>query len=872
MNKRFDYEIFCDNEGIIRVLRNNKFSNTETGYWKLFYDIDGNEPTLQSPFIFVIDNTNLYTISDINKTTIYINKPTIKFKTGARIYDEESSKYIDVIDDNTYSFKCFENKSYNYEIAEIGANIVQGTSYNNKLYIILKQDDKDCTIGNGTIYITFDDTIPTKNNFQYKLYNHSLSSCDDIELYNCVVKAVVVYGDYTSEIVSFAIGDGDYEMELPIINLKPLSIDFKLKNNERGEYEAIFEDNETYRDWEIAYNVNSKKNAIYATARKRRLCCTYKDVNGNGTQYYYRYTDYVVQKDGIPKPFIKLIPSTDFNNTVFAELYVKNNKEQNYKIKYSINYEEYKDYSDIISLKSNDILQYYNTDGTENSSTEVFEVGNIDFENIKVEYDIGQDIIKSINIPELPSWLNICSDSISLYDENGTHYLGSRNLPSYLNENHWDTIIARRYIGIKTYDSNNSYQTNYYFKRSTTIKSLDLITYTPPSIDWDDKEEQLIITSNGNYEMYLSLDNSNPNELNTPVKNGATLKPTFGTIIKVIGFDSLRQVYTDVTTYTFKKLYKPTIKLENGVIKIYNPNKVGVKQIQINENGSWLTVDEIQQSDDFKIVKCRIIYNEGNNYYESKEDYLTYFEPYVTPPTLIVDKNGNVIISSSDTNTIRYIINGHFVIPTNIGNLYEGQNIKLDNNDYIEAISVNYENNYSNSVSYFYSKDYITSTGVIIEKLNSDKVNKVNRTPYSYFDIISNNDYELPKILTSINYILNSVNSNFDLINKVEENLDRRYSGYKCKIYNEENDTGILDISTHDVKNYNSININPRAYKYPYWNKGKWNFNYIRNDISINKSSDKSAIFYGKYFVARFIFDNKTKYKFENIDFITNNE
>ena len=863
MTKRFDYNVFCDNEGVIRVLLLSSFNQSNTGTWKLFYTINGSEPTETSSSIFATGSINtIYTLSNIDKDTIFYEKPVIKFKTGAYNPDTKSIE----LDDEVFEFTPFENKDYNISISDINNIGGEGSYTYHTINLIVNRPNYNGIIAEGSIYMTFDGSEPSKDNYEYRLYTHNISHGAFITLHDCVAKAVVIYGDYKSEIAEFTIGNGIYNMELPVIKLSPLSIDFRFKNNEVGVYSYTTEDNVTINEQETKSNTNRNVNTVMVKAKKYRIAYSI-DKNNNTFKKYY-WTTEISDKRGAIKPIISFIASDKSN-----EIYVKldpNNKynTNNYKVKYSINGSEYKDYTSPIKLVSNDILRYYNQDEVSYSSIEKFEVGNIDFEFPTLEYDAGNDTLKANNVPVLPEWLNYCTDKAYLYDNNN-YQLGVRTLPAKLDDNRWSKIKVVRSIGIRNHTS-DSYIDNEYFKKETVITSLDTITYTAPSVNYNEDKEEVVISSNGSYKMYITTDGITPTVNNTLINSGDTLKPEFGTVIKVVGYDESRQEYTKVTTYIFKKLYSPSITVDD-YIRVNNPNVVGNAQIQINDNGNWININSIK-NENFRTAKCRIIYEDGDNVYESKIVYALYIKPYVSPPELKVDEDGNVTIIQSTTNTIRYIINSHFIVPTNLGSKYDGQDIKLKNNDYIEAMSVDYNNNYSKIVSYFYSKDYITSTGIIINKLDSDKVDKVNRRPYSYFDIINNDDYEIPKILTSINYILNTINSNFDLINKAEENLNRRYSGYRFKVYNEENNTGILDIETHDTKKYNSISLNPRAYKYPYWDKGKWNFNYIRNSIAYDKPSDESAVVYGKYFVARFIFDNRVKYKFESINFITNNE
>lgn len=190
----------------------------------------------------------------------------------------------------------------------------------------------------------------------------------------------------------------------------------------------------------------------------------------------------------------------------------------------------------------------------------------------------------------------------------------------------------------------------------------------------------------------------------------------------------------------------------------------------------------------------------------------------------------------------------------------------------------------------------------------------------SYLDIIYNNDYNNSKSLESINYILNYFDNRYSLnatniYNVAEDGLRRRYAGYYLDIYTDETQAinlklsdGSNDTDENNKDTYNHYN----DYKFAKFDKGSWNFNYFRNGfnggnnelskaeltrachyIYYNPStkqneahviteedlknsplykSDNRSLIYGKYIVARFIFNNDDaahRFKLENITFNT---
>lgn len=190
----------------------------------------------------------------------------------------------------------------------------------------------------------------------------------------------------------------------------------------------------------------------------------------------------------------------------------------------------------------------------------------------------------------------------------------------------------------------------------------------------------------------------------------------------------------------------------------------------------------------------------------------------------------------------------------------------------------------------------------------------------SYLDIIYNNDYNNSKSLESINYILNYFDNRYSLdakniYNVAEDGLRRRYAGYYLDIYTDETQAINLKLSdgSNDTDENNEDSFNQYDdYKFAKFDKGSWNFNYFRNgfnggnnELSKNEivracnyiyynpstkqnevhtiteeelkksplyKSDNRSLIYGKYIVARFIFNNDDathRFKLENITFNT---
>lgn len=210
-----------------------------------------------------------------------------------------------------------------------------------------------------------------------------------------------------------------------------------------------------------------------------------------------------------------------------------------------------------------------------------------------------------------------------------------------------------------------------------------------------------------------------------------------------------------------------------------------------------------------------------------------------------------------------------------------------------------------------YKNDNPYYTGYVKPDLN-------NKVIKNYVDIIYSRDVESTKSLESIQYILDVINKPFGTINlaeqafaRLENHKDGRYSGDYLVLYSDETYSGEININD---KGDNNIMDN---YKYPTFQKGHWEFNNFRNggtqlitadelakvytnipyvdnegntivatitlkdlyesfgitstESGIALRSDNRSLIYGKYIVARFIFNNDKKIKLQNVTFITNN-
>jgi len=146
-------------------------------------------------------------------------------------------------------------------------------------------------------------------------------------------------------------------------------------------------------------------------------------------------------------------------------------------------------------------------------------------------------------------------------------------------------------------------------------------------------------------------------------------------------------------------------------------------------------------------------------------------------------------------------------------------------------------------------------------------------------DVIFNDRFENIKTLNTIQWICNEVLGFDSTINMAEENFrnndtnpEERYKGDIIRIYT---DSCMTDEINLTGRSNDSIN----DYEKVRYNLGKWTFNYFRNilhrsnnQIGTRPFRQDDTLIYGKYIVARFIFNRTTDFKFEDVTFITSND
>ena len=158
-------------------------------------------------------------------------------------------------------------------------------------------------------------------------------------------------------------------------------------------------------------------------------------------------------------------------------------------------------------------------------------------------------------------------------------------------------------------------------------------------------------------------------------------------------------------------------------------------------------------------------------------------------------------------------------------------------------------------------------------------------------DVIYNDRFEIIKTLNTLQWVCNKIESFDTQINMAEETFtvepyEKRYKGDALRFYSDSCMTDKIDISSRsnderlrDPLEFYNIKPKPNSYTKVRYNLGKWTFNYFRNilnrkenPVSPRHLAQEDTLIYGKYFVARFIFNRNINFKFEDVSFFTSSE
>lgn len=356
---------------------------------------------------------------------------------------------------------------------------------------------------------------------------------------------------------------------------------------------------------------------------------------------------------------------------------------------------------------------------------------------------------------------------------------------------------------------------------------------------------------------------------NFPVEGYKNITENKGIITNLVGIGTMLIVHTEHSMFAFSTDNTLTTN-EAQKIQLAQPDAFEINYIEITT--STLGFGGLQDDEAFVVDQFGYIFynNDFHRFYNFDNgklsvidddiiQWLDKYKPYNV--RFANDKFNNRVIIKMNYKvaneekevvmSYNYGIN-HF-ISTHDYRFEEAYNTKYN-------LYLKYANNENNSSLYQFVQD-----GSSYGNFDNNKDNSTTSIIYpSKVGIIINEQYNDIKYLEQITYILSKcVNpANKDYTNLPVEELIMPYSANYIRVYNNETDTGTLDvlIDSEDSKNIFG------HYDKPWWELGNWNFNYLRNNISeYNKYGDafNMSRIYGNYFIVEYTFSNTDNLKVE---------
>lgn len=449
-----------------------------------------------------------------------------------------------------------------------------------------------------------------------------------------------------------------------------------------------------------------------------------------------------------------------------------------------------------------------------------------------------------------------------------------------------------------------------------------ITTLSKPEVKYDEASHEFTITNNNRKDnngigsLYYTVDGSEPT-----ANNGFVAEPFTGNYIYYIQSKWKNATFKFILIYNDIKSDVVTYVLGDGEAKIINTPTVIIsednKSFKVTSDTPYGQI-EVQQGDypDNRYILAK--YNEFANININCSPILYITATYEYQTKKVTQELTNLEILTPPTISMADGIIG--LKSDELVDIYYKFDIYIDWHLYTDTIKIPEQ---ASTIKYYSKNKYYTSniveTKLIVKPSETThkiklygsenkelKTNKFN----SYIDVIYNDRYSDIKCLNSINYILSKITQNINYNITSEELLNNTYSGDYMVVFSDNTYSGLLQLQHNNIAQ-NCI----EDYKFPHREKGVWNFNYFRNNITTavteeelllntvvpyynektNKTeyrnfdinelkklykrhneyeqSDLRSLIYGKYFIARFIFlPNKgNTIKLETISFNTQN-
>ena len=348
-----------------------------------------------------------------------------------------------------------------------------------------------------------------------------------------------------------------------------------------------------------------------------------------------------------------------------------------------------------------------------------------------------------------------------------------------------------------------------------------------------------------------------------PIEAYKNITENKGIITNIIGIGINFLVHTEHSLFMFDM--NNVLKTNNTDVQMLQPDLLDVNYREIFT--SDLGFAGLQNNNSYIVDQFGYIFydNSSNKLYRFDNNTLAKIDEDITE-WLFKYKPYNVIFANDKIND-RLIIKFDYIINDTKNTKLISYNYKLQK--FISFHTYNYDIAYNtkNKLYMLYNNklfNFIDDNS----KYGSNNIHGSQENMISYISIIINSEYDAIKYLEYITYKLRKyiTNVNIDNTKFPVEETSVPFSGDSIRIFNDEVDTGILNINVNKEENKNVFG----EYDKPFWQLGNWNFNYMRNNLSEgNSNANKLSRIYGNFFVIQFIFynnDNK-KIEFETLNY-----
>lgn len=359
-----------------------------------------------------------------------------------------------------------------------------------------------------------------------------------------------------------------------------------------------------------------------------------------------------------------------------------------------------------------------------------------------------------------------------------------------------------------------------------------------------------------------------------PIEAYKNITENKGKITNLIGIGTVLLVHTEHSLFMFDT--DNTLKTQGRDIQLTQPDafEIDYKEVLTSDLGYGGLQDRESFSLDqfgyiFYSTDVNRFYHFDNNQLDTiDEDIIQWLNKY---------KPYNVKFANDKTNH-RLIIKMNYIVA---------------GIEKIALISYNYNiKSFVSLHSYYFDRAYNTKSVLYMQcdnNINGGSLHNFDKDSKEYcqFDniketigtmttapskigIIINNEFKEVKFLEFISYKLTKYvdDTNIDFTNLPVEEYKVPYSADLIKVYNDQTNTGELDVL---IDNEASKNVFGNFDK-PYWELGVWNYSYLRNNISkfpLGPTDDQMTRVFGNYFVVEFTFANidKRKVEFEELSY-----